>query len=224
MNQNINYSFVTDGGPIYHETLPGRLIVEPWNAFSSLIFIIPVVYFLVELSGKYRENSFLVYFALPLLFVGGIGSTLYHAFRSAPWLMALDVFPMFVMSLGVAWFFMQKLFGNWYFPALIIAVSAAFRWIAFNTLPIQQAINVGYFIAGLIIFIPAILYAAKRKWRHSKLLLASAVLLALSLFFRLYDDNPEQIMVQGVHWLWHVFSAAGAVTVGLYIVKTNQKA
>jgi hemolysin III len=204
--------------------MPERFIVEPWNAFSSLVFLIPVIFFLITLRGKYKEYRFLVYFALPLLFTGGIGSALYHAFRSTPWLMALDVFPMFVMTLGVSWYFMQKLFGNWYFPILILAIAAFGRWLIFDSIPIQQAINAGYFIAGLIIFVPALLYARITKWKYSKTLLFAAFFLSISLFFRFYDDNPKQFMAQGVHWLWHVFSAVGAIAAGQYIVKTNKTA
>jgi hemolysin III len=219
----IDYSFVTDGGPIYHETLPGRLIIEPWNAYSSLVFLIPVIYFLIVLRGQYRKQGFVVFYTLPLLFTGGIGSTLYHAFRSHHWLMMLDVFPMFLLSLGVAFFFMQRLFNNWYYPVLIIAASGFLRGYFFNVLPIQQAINISYFIVGVVIFIPALLYAWRSKWHAIGHLLAAVFFLALSLFFRLYDDKEVQPMAQGVHWLWHSFSAVGALFAGLYIIRTNLK-
>lgn len=221
---DIDYSFVTDGGPIYHETQPDSFITEPWNAFSSLVFLIPVIYFLIVLRGQYKKQGFVVFFTLPLLFTGGIGSTLYHAFRSERWLMALDVLPMFLLSLGVAFFFMQRLFKNWYMPLIIIVSSGIIRGYFFNTLPIQQAINIGYFIVGVVIFVPALLYAWRANWHAIGHLLAAVIFLALSLFFRLYDDNPIQPMSQGVHWLWHLFSAVGALFAGLYIVRTNKKA
>ncbi|HPE99788.1 MAG TPA: hypothetical protein PKY63_03885 [Bacteroidales bacterium] len=218
-----DYSFITDGGPIYHETQPGRFVVEPWNAYSSLVFLIPVIYFLIILRGQYRKQGFVVFYTLPLLFTGGIGSTLYHAFRSHHWLMALDVLPMFLLSVGVAFFFMQRLFRNWYLPLIIIIASGLIRGYFFNTLPIQQAINIGYCIVGIVIFVPALLYAWRSQWKAIGHLLAAVLFLALSLFFRLYDDNPVQPMAQGVHWLWHLFSAVGALFAGLYIIRTNKK-
>jgi len=224
MRPDIDYSFVTDGGPIYHETMPERFIVEPWNAYTSLTFLIPVIYFLIILRGQYKKQGFVVFFTLPLLFAGGIGSTLYHAFRSERWLMALDVFPMFVLSLGVAFFFLFRLFKKkWYYPILIVFIAGALRGYFFGTLPIQQAINAGYIIVGALIFIPALLYAWQSKWHAIGHLLAAVILLMISIFFRFYDDNPIQPMAAGVHWLWHVFSAAGALFAGLYIVKTNRK-
>ena len=219
----IDYSFVTDGGPIYFETLPGRYIVEPWNAFSSLIFLIPVIYFLIYLIGPYQKYKFVVFYALPLLFIGGIGSTLYHAFRSYHWLMTLDVLPMLLLSVGVAFFFLMNLFRNWYMPLIILLISTLLRFYFFYVLPIQQAINIGYFIVGVLIFVPSFLYAQKHNYKAIIQLIAAMVFLVISLFFRFYDDNPAQFLPQGVHWLWHVFSAAGAVFSGLYIVNTQKK-
>lgn len=220
MKPDIDYSFVTDGGPIYHETMPGRFIVEPWNAYSSLVYLIPVMLLLLAMRPNFRKHGFVLFFALPLLFLGGIGSTLYHAFRSERWLMALDVLPMFLLSLGVAWYFLKKLIGNWYIPLLLIFAAAGLRAFFFATFPIQAAINIGYFIVGVIIFIPAFLYARKTGGHALAFLIAAAALLSAALFFRMYDDRPEQFISAGVHWLWHIFSAAGAWMSGLYLIRT----
>jgi len=214
---------VLDNGPIYFETLQwteGKLI-EPWNAFSSLVYLIPVVFFLIHLRGQYRKQGFIVFFALPLLAAGGTGSTLYHAFRSAPALMYLDVFPIVLLTLAVSYWFMYKVMRNYWLPALIIVVTFLIRGITFRGLELQTAINISYFITGLLIFLPAFFYARKGKFQKTGLLLISAALFSASLFFRFWDDNPEQIMHQGTHWLWHVFSAAGAWMLGMYLVKTN---
>ncbi len=220
MKPDIDYSFVTDGGPIYHETMPGRIIVEPWNAYSSLVYLIPVLLLLLAMRPNFRKHGFVLFFALPLLFLGGMGSTLYHAFRSERWLMALDVLPMFLLSLGVAWYFLKKLIGNWYIPLLLIIAAAGLRAFFFEAFPIQAAINIGYFIVGVVIFIPAFLYARKTGGHALAFLIAAAALLSAALFFRMYDDQPEQFMPAGVHWLWHVFSAAGAWMSGLYLIRT----
>jgi len=70
-----------DGGPTYTETHLDRFIVEPWNAASCLSFILIVAYWVVRLRGQYRQYLFLTA-CLPVLLMGGIGGTLYHALRT----------------------------------------------------------------------------------------------------------------------------------------------
>lgn len=218
---SIDYSFVTDHGPIYHETMPDRFIVEPWNAFSSLLYLIPAIIFLVNLRGQYKKYSFLVYFAIPLLILGGSGSTIYHAFRTWRWMMFLDVLPIFILTMGVSAYFMQKLIHRWWIVAIIIALFLFIRSFSFGTFELQTAINISYLSTGFIIFIPALWYAYSKHWQNALYLCLAAVLLGLSLFFRFYDDFPNQFMTPGTHWLWHLFSAAGAMMLGLYLFRTS---
>lgn len=219
-SSSFDYSFVTDQGPIYHETMPGRLIVEPWNAFSSLLYLIPAIIFLINLRGHYGKYTFLIYFAIPLLFLGGTGSTFYHAFRTWRWMMFLDVMPIFILTMGVSAYFMYKLFHRWWIVAFIIILFLFLRSFSFGRMDLQTAINISYLSTGLIIFIPAICYAYSKKWQFALYLSLAAILLGVSLFFRYFDDFPNQFMKPGTHWLWHLFSAAGAMMLGLYLFKT----
>ena len=217
------FAFVTDGGPVYHETTPGNFIIEPWNAFSSLVFLIPVILILIKLRGSYNKNKFLVYLCAPLLFTGGIGSFLYHAFRSAPWLMYMDVLPITLLTISLSMYFLIKVLKRLWVALIIILASIAIRFISFYVLQMQSAINVSYFITGLIIFIPAIFYLLQTSFIAANWLIVSVLLFSLALFFRFYDDLPEQFFSQGTHFLWHVFCAAGATSVGEYILKTRNK-
>ncbi|MBU0489560.1 MAG: hypothetical protein KKA07_07010 [Bacteroidetes bacterium] len=100
---------LVDGGPVYHETGHGGWIAEPWNSISSLSLILPALYFFI-LLWKYRKDyGFIVWFFCPLLFVGGMGSTLFHGLRSSPYLLALDAGPMAILTMGLFYYFTQKL-------------------------------------------------------------------------------------------------------------------
>ncbi|MEO1655950.1 MAG: hypothetical protein AAFU64_20580, partial [Bacteroidota bacterium] len=90
-----------DGGPIYAETNLQHMFVEPWNAISSLSFFIPVFYWAGTLIKKYRSYPFLS-FCIPLMALGGLGSTLYHAFRNSYFLLLLDVMPILLLTLAVS--------------------------------------------------------------------------------------------------------------------------
>jgi hypothetical protein len=41
-----------DGGPVYTETHPGQFIVEPWNAFTALLMLIPAIYWFYRIREK----------------------------------------------------------------------------------------------------------------------------------------------------------------------------
>ncbi|EMR01263.1 hypothetical protein [Cesiribacter andamanensis] len=95
-----------DGGPVYAETDLSRPLVEPWNAVSSLAILLPAVYWALRLRGQYRQHPFLA-LCLPLLFLGGLGSTLYHAFRSHRLWLMLDITPTALLTLLLALFFLD---------------------------------------------------------------------------------------------------------------------
>ena len=39
---------LNDGGPIYAETGGDGFLVEPWNSLTSLLMLIPVIYWLIK--------------------------------------------------------------------------------------------------------------------------------------------------------------------------------
>ena len=90
--------YIYDSGPLYHEFQFDSWIREPWNAFSSLFFLVPVIFWLWRLRGQYRRYPMIIIF-LPFLFLNGIGSSLYHAFRSSDLALMLDWMPAFIMNL-----------------------------------------------------------------------------------------------------------------------------
>lgn len=216
------YSFVTDGGPIYHETLPGGTIIEPWNAFSSLALLVPVFFIWLRLRGNYKKNLFLVYWCAPLLLLGGIGSTLYHAFRSSPWLMYLDVLPIVLLTISIGFYFLLKVTSRWWMATAIILISLIIRSIGFSTMSMQTAINFSYLINGAIIFVPAMAYLKQTSFKSLGWLVASVACFALALFFRYFDDFQTQFFPQGTHYLWHACCAIGAMTIGEYLLMTTK--
>lgn len=208
-----------DGGPIYHETNLDNFIVEPWNAFSSLLFLIPVIYFLIILRGKYKEYPFVIFICSPLLFFGGIGSTLYHAFRDYQAFFYLDVLPIILLTLIVSIYFLYKIMPHWWYVVIILLLSFLLRYYAINGLPTQTGINLMYFITGTLIFVPAIIILIKTNLYQYIWLVLTVVFFAFALFFRYYDDVEKQFLETGTHWLWHLFCSAGSLTLGYYLIK-----
>lgn len=206
-----------DGGVVYAETDLNNFVAEPWNALSSLTFLIPAFYWFIKLKGEYRNYPFLVT-CMPLLVLGGIGSTIYHAFRTSYFFLLMDVVPIALLTLIVGIYFWWKVIEKWSYVAIISIVFIALRFMAYNEIAFgrQQAINISYFITGIMIFVPAFLLLLKTNYHGLKTLIGATLLFILSLTFR-QIDTPFFFLPMGTHWLWHVSCAAGAYFLGQYL-------
>lgn len=208
-----------DGGVIYAETRLDRFIVEPWNAYSSLAFLIPVIYWALKLRGQYRENLFLT-ICMPLLALGGIGSTVYHAFRSSRWLLMMDVLPIAILTLAVSLYFWWRVLPHWGYVMLVIAASLLLRFTAFDMLQGQAAINMAYLVNGTTLFLPALLLLAKTRFRGWNDIVLATLFFILALVFRKIDDRFEW-MPMGTHWLWHICTSVGVFFLAEYLYLIN---
>lgn len=206
-----------DGGPVYHETDFNRFIIEPWNALSSLLFIVPAIFFLIKLRGQYRLYWFLIYLCSPLLITGGLGSTLYHAFRTSRFFLFMDFIPIALLTLSVSIYFWIKILPKWWYVLIIIAASFLLRYVGFYLWEGQTGINISYFITGLMIFVPALLVLVRTDFMNMKYLISAVFFFGLALFFRYADDWENQIFSMGTHWLWHLGTAAGSLLLGMYL-------
>lgn len=214
---------VPDGGPIYRETTDlSLLIVEPWNAYSSLSFLIPAFYFLYLLRGNYSQHAFLVYFCSPMLILGGLGSTLFHAFRQSPWLLAMDVLPIILLTLGISiWMWLKVLPKKWQ----LIPVLLLFFLLTYLTMTLlqgQDSISAGYFVRGTMLFLPCFLFLRKTRFKHATAFFTAVSFFILALLFRFADEKLTlDFMPWGTHWLWHISTAVGGYFLGLYLIKNK---
>ncbi len=211
-----------DAGPIYRETKDfSDLIVEPWNAFSSLTFWIPAFIFLWQLRGKYRQQAFMVYFCIPLLIVGGLGSTLFHAFRSSGWLLLMDVLPIILLVLGVSIVMWLKVLPKKW---IIFPILAAFFGLTYLASKGQDRISAGYLVRGTMLLLPCLLFLFRSHFKHASQFFYACFALVLALLFRYADEKFEiGFMPWGTHWLWHVSTAFGAYFLGEYLIRIQQE-
>lgn len=215
-------TIVGDGGPVYWETGRGIWFAEDVNAISSLFYLIPACVLFVKALKCKPRFWFIILFAAPLLFIGGLGSTLYHALRTERWIMFLDVAPILILTLGIAFYFLYGWLQKLWISLFIIILFATLRFACLEFFPLQTAINISYFIIGTLIFIPSFFYARKFYFREISFIILSVLFLGLSLIFRFTDDFQVVSAIHGTHWLWHVFSATGALFLGLYLFYTRK--
>ncbi|NJM94533.1 MAG: hypothetical protein HC842_07610, partial [Cytophagales bacterium] len=212
-----------DHGPIYAETTAEHLqhfIVEPWNAISSLAIVAPGLYWLWTLRGRYRQHRFLLYCCV-LLVLGGLGSTFFHAFRAARWVIVLDFLPTTIMSMSIAYFYWEKLLGRWYRTLGVMVPFIGIRFVLYGQVPPHTLINLGYLSAGIMFGLPLIFYSARLGWRGIAWVALGLALLILSLIFREVDPRGLVSWPQGTHFLWHIFSGLGAYFLSLFVKMTE---
>lgn len=211
------HSTLTDGGPLYTETDFSHWLVEPWNAITSLAFLVPAVYWLWKIRLNFREYPILCLAGL-LLFTGGTGSTLFHAFRSSRALIVMDFLPMALATFTVsAYMWYRVLFNKWYYVVAIMAPILVLRQYLFDWLNHHNAINVSYFLSGVMIFLPMLLWLVETKWKQYSDALWAVSFFSISLFFRQIDAWEPPLTPIGTHFLWHLFGAWGSFYLARYL-------
>ena len=223
---SIRVDLPTDGGPIYKETLGSGeyLFHEPWNAISSLAIVLPAVYWAMILWKKPAKDFLFMWYCIPLLILGGTGSTLYHASRESSWLLMLDVLPTALLTLSLGVLFWVRYTGSWLFTIGLFALSYAVRYLAYEWLDDHPATNLAYLITGTLIFLPILLYIRRINWLGLKWIVISVLFLVVSLLFRRIDMDNIFNLPMGTHFLWHIFSGFGAYFLAkfLYLVRTEE--
>ena len=211
-----------DKGPFYTETDFSNLIVEPWNAISSLLFLIPALYWAFKVRNSLKEYWFLA-LCVPLLILGGLGSTFFHAFRSSRLLLYMDVLPILVLTIAVSAYFWHKVFNHWLITVVIMVFVYFLRNLVFELdyFSKHTAINVSYAIGGVAIFLPILIVLIRTSFRKVKVAVISVLLFILALFFREIDARTLNLLPMGTHFLWHATSATAAFFLAeyLYFVK-----
>jgi hemolysin III len=202
---------LADGAGLYAETRINAWLKEPWNAISSLSFWLPVLYWSYKLRGKYHEHIFLTA-CMPLLFLGGLGSALFHAFRASYILLWLDVLPILLLFIALTIYFWQKILPAWWQLGGLTIGYMLFSWVLMNQINPSSVINVSYFLRGVALFLPAVLLLKRIQYKGAFLLIAAISWFVLALFFRTVDKEVWllQYFAMGGHWIWHISAGIGA--------------
>jgi hypothetical protein len=212
-----------DFGPIYTETLPGitagTLPVEPWNTWSNIVFVLLFVHIAFRTRLDHRRYPLIVK-SLPVLAIGIIGGTVYHATRShAVWLF-MDFMPILILTSAAALVFWRDVTGSWLRAIMFfLAVAVSGRVLGF-TLATERSIQIslGYLSAALSILMPLALLVRRASWRGLPLLIGTTLSFATAVVFRMLDRGGTPLLLpMGTHFLWHIF---GALSVWMLMLLT----
>lgn len=220
-------SGIRDGGPIYVETNnymnsnDKGLIWEPFNAGSALIFAVVAIFWLIKIRGK--EEALFFQVCMVVLLIGGLGGTLYHALRSSPWFLMMDVMPILILFvLSVGWIIARLNVKRCL--AWLLAIGGFIGTLAFYALLRFLDLTVlgpsmGYLMIGVYILVPYTIYALRTQ-KESIIYLICAVLLFLTAYIARSIDLIVDIPM-GTHFLWHTFGAMATASLTNYLWRTR---
>lgn len=212
---------LADGGPRYAEYHPEQIIVEPWNAMSSVFMMVPAFYWLWHYTKSAEKNWFFI-FAISMVFLGGLGSTLFHAFRMSTVFLILDVLPSALLTLSLAIYFWIKILPKWWQVFLILVPVFALRVLLFNQLGGHLGINLSYAISGLLVLVPLGVVLKRTNFKGLTAMVLVLFSFAIALLFRQLDVHYFPFFPQGTHFLWHLFSAVGSFSMLWYLYILNK--
>ncbi len=207
---------LADGGPRYAEYHPDLIVVEPWNAASSILMMIPAIYWFFKIKNNLKAKPFLV-FAIAMVFLGGLGSTLFHAFRVSQVFLLMDVLPSAVLTLAIAVYFWLRILNRWWYVLFIFIPVLFLRWLIFKELPNHISINISYAISGLLVIVPLLIFLVRSHYRKGDTVIYILIFFGLALLFRQLDVHSFALLPQGTHFLWHFFSAIGSYFILAYL-------
>lgn len=209
-----------DGGPVYRETDLDSLIVEPWNALSSLLIVLPAIYWLFRIGRDYRDYKFMLY-AIPLMILGGTGSTLFHAFRASRFFLFMDFMPTAILTVSLTIYFWIKVFKRWWYVLFIIIPSLGLRFVLFRYVELSEfmAINVSYTFTGILIGLPILILLIRTHYRNLLYVLLTIGFFITAILFREMDSRDIHFLPMGTHFLWHAFTGFGAFFILAYLYK-----
>ena len=206
-----------DNGPIYLETVMGRFPVEPWNTFSNLLFLALIVFWFLRIRHDARDHMFIA-LSLPVLLLGYVGGTVFHATRSHNIWLALDFGPIAFLMLAVATFFWRRQAVSWFLAPLFVIVPIVLAGLALSQMGQRAGPQWGYPIMVFIMLLPVARYLMRTGWKGAGLIGASLAVFALAAWLRSIDGSAlVGLLPMGTHWLWHSFGAVAVHLLILYI-------
>lgn len=216
------YQNPPDGGMPYAETNMEHLFPEPFNTVTSCFFLAIAVYWTVKLWGRGREHAFLLV-ALGLLYIGGIGGTIYHGLRQWGFFIMMDWLPIMLLCVLAGVYFLGKL-TRWYYAAALVVAYAIFQVLARRQMrhgDIQLFININYAVLAGIVLLPVLGYLVATGFKSGRWVGFALLAFVFAITFRVSDKWGW--LRGGTHFLWHTFGAVAAFCMFQYIYLINSK-
>lgn len=210
-----------DGGMLYTETNFNHLFPEPLNTVTSVFFLCIAIYWTIKLWSKWKQYTFLS-FAVILLYIGGIGGTIYHGLRQWHFFIMMDWLPIMLLCLTAGIYFITRI-SRWYYGALLVLLYFVFYLFSVSYAKgggnMQLFININYAIMGAVVLLPVLVYLFKTHFAYGRWVGFALTAFIIALFFRIADGWGW--LNTGTHFLWHTFGAVAAFCMFKYLFLIN---
>jgi len=217
-----NIPYPPDGGSAYAETNMQHLFPEPFNTITSCFFLAIAIYWTIKVWGNTREHAFMTG-ALILLYIGGIGGTIYHGLRQWHIFIMMDWLPIMLLCVSAGVYFLAKL-TRWYYALLLVIAYAVFQYFARRQIMngnTQLFININYAVLAGIVLLPVIGYLISTSFKSGKWVGFALLSFIAALTFRVADKWGW--LHEGTHFLWHTFGAIACFCMFKYIYLINYR-
>lgn len=211
-----------DGGSLYAETNMQHIFPEPLNTITSCFFLAIAIYWTIKIWYHKREHAFMTG-ALLLLYIGGIGGTIYHGLRQWGFFIMMDWLPIMLLCVSAGVYFLAKL-TKWYYAVLLIIAYGFFQYYARRQMTrgdLQLFININYAVLAGIVLLPVIGYLIRTHFKNSRWVGFALLAFVLALTFRVSDKWGWLPQGTGTHFLWHTFGAIACFCMFKYIYLIN---
>jgi hypothetical protein len=211
-----------DGGSLYAETNMQHLFPEPLNTITSCFFLAIAIYWTIKVWGNTREHAFLSG-ALILLYIGGIGGTIYHGLRQWRIFIMMDWLPIMLLCVSAGVYFLAKL-TRWYYAILLVVLYTVFQYFARQQMRqgnVQLYININYAVLAGIVLLPVLGYLINTSFKSGRWVGFALIAFIFALTFRVADK--WEWLHEGTHFLWHTFGAIAAFCMFKYIYLINHR-
>lgn len=203
---NFYVTFLTMIDAYCERTGPG-LLGEPLNALSNASFLI-AAWAAWRLARRQDKLTAEVKILIVLGYLVGIGSILWHTYPTNTTLI-LDVVPIVLFIIWYIWLYARHVIGaGAYFAAALVAAFVLATYIGGAFADVLHGAPV--YTPGLLVVVVLGTFHALNGKPERYLLLVTAGIYFVALFFRTIDQEVCAQWPIGTHFLWH--SLIGLVT------------
>jgi hypothetical protein len=135
----------------------------------------------------------------------------------------MDVLPTAILTFSIGLYFWFKVMPTWWSTLSIVVPFTGVRYASYTLFHGHFAANLSYFISGVIIFLPLLVYLYRTKFDKWYLIVSSVGFLSVSLVCREMDMRVVHLLPMGSHFLWHLFSGFGAYFLAKYLYFIREK-
>jgi len=212
-------------GPLYCETPTGPFSfpAEPVNFFTNAAIVIFAILAFWTLR-KFQSRAYDAYLLAALLLLTGLGSFLWHGFRTQTALI-LDVVPgvLFLLVFIYAW--ARRVWGTYGGAAGLIGffgltyIGTLVSGVVERRGPPVSVVWATVFF-GILLFVLSL----RKYGRFAWLSILSVIVAVIAFIFRTADLYICELIPFGTHFLWHIFLSGAAYIAILFLAAADDSA